>query len=94
VTAHRELDIDKVLRAFFSGDSLRSMPRPGRKRRIVLERVVQCFEPGQRYDESEVNALLRPVWGDVAALRRYLVDEELLDRADGVYWRCGGPVEC
>ena len=31
------------------------------------------------------------VWHpDVAALRRYLVDEGLLARQDSVYWRCGG----
>jgi hypothetical protein len=29
----------------------------------------------------------------VAALRRYLVDEELLDRDSRGYWRCGGPVD-
>jgi hypothetical protein len=69
------------------------MPRPGRKRRIVLEHIVQRFEPGRRYPESDVNNVLREIWPDVAALRRYLVDETLLDREDGMYWRCGGPVE-
>ncbi len=34
------------------------------------------------------------VWHpDVAALRRYLVDEGLLTREAGVYWRSGGTVE-
>ena len=41
---------------------------------------------------SEVNAILRAWYADYAALRRYLVDELLLDRADGLYWRIGGPV--
>jgi hypothetical protein len=27
---------------------------------------------------------------DYAALRRHLVDEGLVTRADGVYWRTGG----
>jgi hypothetical protein len=86
--------IAKVLRSFFAGELLTAMPRQGRKRRIVLEHVVQRFEPGRRYDETEVNLALRQVWPrDVAALRRYLVDERLLDRADGQYWRIGGPVE-
>ena len=30
---------------------------------------------------------------DYAALRRYLVDEGMLSRADGVYWRTGGRYE-
>ena len=87
-------EVAKVLRSFFSGDLLVSMPRPGRKRRIVLEHVAQLFEPGRRYGEVDVNLTLRQVWPrDVAALRRYLVDERLLDRADGTYWRIGGPVD-
>jgi hypothetical protein len=87
-------EVAKVLRSFFAGDLLRSMPRPGRKRRIVLEHIAQRFDPGRRYTEVDVNLTLRQVWPrDVAALRRYLVDEGLLDRADGEYWRIGGPVD-
>lgn len=29
---------------------------------------------------------------DHAALRRYLVDEGFMTRADGVYWRTGGRI--
>lgn len=86
---------DKILRGYLTdggGERLSSMPRRGRKRQVVLEHVVQSFEPGRRYTEIEVNRTLRPVWPDVAALRRYLVDHGLLDRSDGLYWRCGGPV--
>jgi hypothetical protein len=68
------------------------MPRAGRKRQIVLEYLVTTFEPGVRYPEEDVNAVLGAFWPDVAALRRYLVDAQLLDRAAGVYWRIGGPV--
>jgi len=85
---------DKVLRTFFDGERLLSMPRAGRKRRIALEQIVQRFEPGRRYTEVEINLELRQVWeADVAALRRYLVDELLLERANGEYWRIGGDVE-
>lgn len=83
----------KVLGAYFRGDRLRAMPRAGRKRRIVLEELAQRFEPGRRYTEPEVNDLLRSAHPDVAALRRYLVEEVLLDRASGEYWRSGGWVD-
>jgi hypothetical protein len=87
-------DVAKVLRSYFDGERLTAMPRAGRKRQIVLEHIVQRFEPGRRYNEVEVNLELRQVWPvDVAALRRYLVDAQLLDRAQGHYWRIGGPVE-
>jgi hypothetical protein len=83
----------KVLRSFFAGERLTAMPRPGRKRQLALEHIVARFEPGRRYSEVEVNLELRSVWpSDVAALRRYLVDAQLLERASGEYWRIGGPV--
>lgn len=86
-------DIERTLAKYFRDGRLAVMPRSGVRRQIVLEHVVQCFEPGQRYTEIEVNRMLRPIWNDVAALRRYLVDAALLDRKDGEYWRIGGPVE-
>lgn len=87
-------DKDAVLRSFVAPDgSLKSIPTKIRKRLVVLDHVSQEFEPGEKYDETSVNNLLRPYHPDVAALRRYLVEEGFLDRADGVYWRIGGSVE-
>jgi hypothetical protein len=80
----------RVLTAFFSGRRLREIPSQHSKRLVVLERLVQDFEPGVRYDEREVNFMLQMYHPDHAALRRYLVDEGFLTRADGVYWRTGG----
>ncbi|MCA1823849.1 MAG: DUF2087 domain-containing protein, partial [Frankia sp.] len=62
------------------------------KRRVVLDHIARVFEPGVRYPEREVNAILRAFHPDYAALRRYLVDEYFLARADGEYWRIGGTV--
>ena len=36
---------------------------------------------------------LAQVHPDTAALRRYLVDEGLMSRRGGEYWRAGGTVE-
>jgi hypothetical protein len=83
-----------VLRAFLDGEGrLLCMPAKQSKRRILLDHIAQRFEPGQHYGEPEVNALLRPVHEDVAALRRYLVEEGFLDREAGEYWRAGGTVD-
>ena len=89
----RTRDPQSVLRVFIADGRLTSMPRAGRKRQIVLEHIVTVIEPGVRYSEAEVNAILRSFWADVAALRRYLVDAQLLERADGMYWRIGGVVD-
>jgi hypothetical protein len=84
---------DAVLSAFVRDGRLVSIPAQHSKRRMVLEHLVRVFEPGVRYPEREVNALLAVWHADVAALRRYLVDEGLLTREAGVYWRSGGRVD-
>jgi hypothetical protein len=82
---------DKVLRAFVAEDgSLRTIPSKHAKLLVVLDHVAQEFEPGRRYDESEVNLVLRRLHPDYAALRRYLVENEFLTRESGTYWRSGG----
>jgi len=89
-------DESEVLGRFFSGNRLVEIPSAKGKRRIVLERIAMEFEPGLRYREPEVNFALQMWHADYAALRRYMVDEGFMDRADGVYWRTGGryaPVE-
>ena len=72
---------------------LAQIPVRRAKRLLLLDCISQAFEPGRRYSEAEVNALLRALHDDHAALRRYLVDEDFLSREDGYYWRSGGTVE-
>lgn len=83
-------DEARTLSKFFSGSRLKQIPTQRAKRLLVLERLAQEFEPGRRYQEKEVNFTLQLFYSDYAALRRYLIDEELMARADGVYWRTGG----
>jgi hypothetical protein len=82
------------LRAFFDADGrITVMPARRNRRLALLDHLAQLFEPGQDYDETEVNRRLRERHDDVAMLRRYLVDEGFLDRREGRYWRVGGSVE-
>ena len=81
------------LRAFIRDGRITAMPAKRPRRRLLLDQVAQAFEPGRRYQELAVNEILKALYDDHAALRRYLVDEELLSRtSDGTYWRSGGTV--
>lgn len=84
---------DPVLRAFLGPDGrLTRIPAKHTKRLVVLDLLAQEFVPGERYTETEVNNRLRPYHDDVAALRRYLVENLFLARDAGWYWRTGGSV--
>lgn len=82
-----------VLRRFLRGGRLAQLPATRTKRLVILEHLAAMFEPGVRYAEKEVNAILRAWHDDYVSLRRYLVDERLLDREHGHYWRIGGWVD-
>jgi hypothetical protein len=82
-----------VLRAFITDGRLVQIPVARAKRRTVLEHIVASFEPGVRYPERTVNAVLRAWHADHATLRRYLVDEGFMARESGEYWRTGGYVD-
>ena len=82
-----------VLRNFLANGRLTQLPTSRPRRLVVLDFLAGRFEPGRRYPEKEVNQVLALLHDDVASLRRYLVDEGLMDRDQGVYWRTGGTVE-
>jgi hypothetical protein len=83
-------DDDRVLENFVDvAGRLLSIPVQRKKRLAVLNWLAEDFQPGRLYPESEVNRVLGRRHPDFAALRRYLVDEELMQRRRGVYWRTG-----
>jgi biotin operon repressor len=86
-------DEELVLRTFFRNGRLTEIPAKESKRRIILERIALEFEPGIRYDEKEVNAIVGRFHNDYASLRRFLVDDGFLTRERGEYWRTGGRVD-
>jgi hypothetical protein len=82
------------LRPFIRDGRITAVPAKHARRRLLLDQVAQAFEPGRRYPEQAVDEVLKAVFDDHCALRRYLVDESFLSRTpDGVYWRAGGTVD-
>jgi hypothetical protein len=87
-------DLPSQLLRYVRDGRISAMPAKRAPRLLLLDHVVQAFEPGRRYPESAVNEVLKSLYDDYVALRRYLVDEDLLSRTgDGTYWRSGGTVE-
>ncbi|WFE40355.1 DUF2087 domain-containing protein [Micromonospora sp. WMMD998] len=85
---------EAILRTFLRDGALTRLPAQRGRRRVLLEHITaRSFEPGRRYPERAVDDALRP-WcaggeADHVTLRRYLIDDMLLSREHGVYWRTG-----
>lgn len=77
----------KVLGTFLHRGRLRSIPAQLKKRQVILEHIVQSFEPERDYTQQEVNRILVEFHEDVATLRRELIALGLMRRAEGVYRR-------
>lgn len=77
----------KVLDTFLDGERLKKIPATRKKREVILRWLVDRFEPGVRYSEKELNALIKRHHPDCATLRRELVASKHMKRDKGVYWR-------
>lgn len=80
----------RVLGVFVDAEGrLVSIPAQHKKRLAVLRWLAEDFQPGRRYPEVEVNRIISHRHPDFATLRRYLVDEEMMQRRRSIYWRTG-----
>ena len=78
----------KVLSDFMTADGkLKALPAQEKKLLVILRHLARDFQPGERYSEKQVNETLRRYHVDTAALRRYMVDNKLLERSEGIYWK-------
>lgn len=77
----------KVLNTFMKQGRIKQIPAQQKKRLVLLERLVEEFEPGRRYTELEVNHILLDFHEDVATLRRAMIEHRLMARERGIYWR-------
>jgi hypothetical protein len=84
---------EAVLSTFVKDGRITGMPAKRSKRLVLLDHVAGLFDIGVHYSEQDVNRVLRTMFDDYVALRRYLIDEGFLDRAGGEYWRSGGTVD-
>ena len=70
------------LDALFSRGRLVTVPHSGKRRQLLLAHLAERFEPGRLYTEQDVREKLSMVHDDHATLRRYLIDEGLLQRSN------------
>ena len=84
----------KVLRTYVDAEGkLQKIPSSHKKRRVILEWLLEDFETGVSYPEREVNERIQRHHWDSATLRRELVGAGLMARERGIYHRTDGAPE-
>jgi hypothetical protein len=84
-------EYDKIIQSYFPegpDGPMKGMPKKEKRKVAVLIHILKRFDPQQRFDQHQVNTILRTVSADHTTLCRYLVDYGFLGRTrDGsTYW--------
>jgi excisionase family DNA binding protein len=77
----------KIIERFMSEGRFKTLPVQRKKRRYILEYILQQFELNRVYPEKEVNELISGYHDDYCRVRREFVDEGMMSRKDGKYRR-------
>ena len=78
---------EQVRKAYFRNGFLERIPKQWRKRLVILEEVLEKFEPGRVYAEREVDERIKTLCADYCTIRRMLIDEGMMTRRNGEYRR-------
>ncbi|MNP75893.1 hypothetical protein D3C76_1730260 [compost metagenome] len=75
-----------VIRNFFTKDGmLKHLPAQLKKKRFVLEHLVQGLEPHKKYTEKEINEYIKKYHEDFATIRREFIMHHYMYRENGIY---------
>jgi hypothetical protein len=76
----------KVLKTFFRNGRLLKLPVQWKKRMIVLNELVKNFQPLKKYNEDEVNEIIKQFYDDYCTIRRLMIDIKIMKRENQIYW--------
>jgi len=78
-------DHRRVLRAFFDGPRLLSIPAQRKKKEIVFEEILRRIPRRKEYDERELSRFIEAIHPDFCTIRRELIMGKYMERAAGRY---------
>lgn len=76
----------KVLKTFMKNKRLTKLPVQRKKKLIILDEFVKKFNTGKKYTEDEVDSLINETYDDHCTIRRLLIEEEIMQRENQIYW--------
>ncbi|MCX6827478.1 MAG: DUF2087 domain-containing protein [candidate division Zixibacteria bacterium] len=76
-----------VVRHFVRKGRLTALPAQRKKRRYLLEHILQRFELNRVYSEKEVNSMIGELYDDFCTVRREFIMFKMMTRSGGKYIR-------
>jgi excisionase family DNA binding protein len=80
-------DKEKTLSNFMRDGRVIEIPVQRKKRRFILEYILEHFESNRVYQEKEVNEIIRRFHEDFCFIRREFIMNKMMTRAEGKYRR-------
>ena len=77
----------KVMRTFVENGRFTAIPSQDKKKQVLMRWLVERFEMDRKYAEKEVNEIITPHHDDYAFWRRYMIENGVMARKNGIYWR-------
>jgi len=84
-------ETQRIIETFFSSINplvLKTFSPKEKKKLVILKVISEQFEKEKRYDEKEVNNILKSIYDDYATIRRYLIEYGFMERTQNCteYW--------
>jgi excisionase family DNA binding protein len=76
-----------VINRFLKDGRFESLPAQYKKRKYIMQYILQQFDTNHIYDEKEVNEIIMRFHDDYCRVRREFVDSNMMYRKDGKYRR-------
>lgn len=84
-----ESEEDKIIKNCFDKTGhLKEFPSKEKKKIAVLRHILKSFKQGEKYNEKQVNLVLKRMYDDYVSVRRALIEYGFMDRKDDCsqYW--------
>ena len=84
-------EAEKIIRTFFASEDplqLKTFSAKEKNKLVILRRISEQFEKDRKYNEKEVNEILKAIYSDYTTIRRYLIEYGFMERTDNCkeYW--------
>jgi len=80
----------KIVNRFLKDGRFETLPAQRKKRKYILDHILNEFESNRVYSEKEVNEIIIRLHDDYCRIRCEFVDERMMFRKDGSYRRNAG----